>query len=261
MARLTLIAAAFTALVLAGCDKNYDDDKNPPPPPPPTEVKASGDLANAIAQFRTIIGDPLNGTPGQTAGRREINWDGGTPQITNNDTFPLDFFNNTDAAGPNARKRGLVYVGTNAALRLDSTSFAEIEATYADNFKPFSVKKLVASVNSNITEIEFKVAGTNTPASVKGFGAVFSDVDLDAYTTIQFYDGNKSLGVFKVPVRTDANGHSFLGVHFPNDKITRIKITAGNGTLGTGNKDITNDAAGKDLVVFDDFFYSEPVAL
>jgi hypothetical protein len=260
MARLKLIAAAFTALVLAGCDKEYDDDKTPPTPPP-TVVSGSGDLTNVIAQFRTIIGDPVNNTPGQTTGRREINWDGGTPQITNNNAFPLDFFNPTDAAAPNGRKRGLVYVGNNAALRLDSTSFSEIEQTYADNFKPFSVKKLITSANSNITEIEFRVAGTNTPASVKGFGAVFSDVDLDAYTTIQFYNGNKSLGVFKVPVRSDANGHSFLGVHFPNDKVTRIKITTGNGVLATGTKDITTPGGTKDLVVFDDFFYSEPLAL
>lgn len=261
MARLKLIAAAFAALVLAGCDKEDYDDNGNPPPPPPTVVSGAGDITDEIAQFRTLLGDPLNGTPNQTAGRREINWDGGTPQITNNSNFPLDFFNPTDAAAPDGRKRGLVYVGNNAALRIDSTSFTEIETTYGDNFKPFSVKKLVASVNSNITEIEFRVAGTNTPASVKGFGVVFSDVDLDNYTTIQFFDGNKSLGVFKAPVRTDANGHSFLGVQFPNDKVTRIKITAGNGTLGAGKKDITNDAAGKDLVVFDDFFYSEPKAL
>ena len=89
---------------------------------------------------------------------------------------------------------------------------------------------------------------------------MFSDVDQDNYTTIQFYDGNKSLGVFKAPKRSDANGHSFLGVQFPNDKITRIKITAGNGTLGVGVKDISN-GGNKDLVVFDDFFYSEPKAL
>jgi hypothetical protein len=261
MARLTLIAAAFAALVVAGCDKEYDDDKTPPPPPP-TVISGSGDLTDEIAQFRTLIGDPLNGTPNQTIGRREINWDGGSPDITNKNNFPLDFFNPTDAASPDGRKRGLVYVGNNAALRLDSTSYAEIEATYANNFKPFSGKKLVTSINSNVTEIELKVAGTNTPASVKGFGAVFSDVDQDNYTTIQFYDGNKSLGVFKVPVRSDANGHSFLGVHFPNDKITRIKITLGTGTLAAGTLDITNDATnGKDLVVLDDFFYSEPLAL
>jgi hypothetical protein len=151
-------------------------------------------------------------------------------------------------------------VGAAGSLRLDSTSFADLEPTYADNFKPFSVKKIIATINTNITEIEFKVAGTLTPASVQGFGVVFSDVDLANYTTIQFYDGNKSLGVFKVPVRSDANGHSFLGVHFPNDKITRVKITAGNGILGIDGKDYTN-GGGKDLVVFDDFFYSEPKAL
>lgn len=260
MARTTLIAAAFAAILLAGCDKDYDDDHNPPPPPPPVVVSGSGDLTNAITQFRTVLGDPLNTTPNQTAGRREVNWDGAPATVTNNNTFPLDFFNNTDPAGPNARKRGLQYVGAANSLRLDSSNFSEIESTYNDNFKAFSQKKIIATINSNITEIEFRVAGTTTPASVKGFGVVFSDVDQDNYTTIQFYDGNKSLGVFKAPVRSDANGHSFLGVQFPNDKVTRIKITAGNGTLGVGVKDISN-GGNKDLVVFDDFFYSEPKAL
>lgn len=259
MTRLTLIAATFAALILAGCDKEYDDDKTPPAPPP-TVVSASGDLTTALNQFRTIIGDPLNTTPNQTVGRREVNWDGAPVNVTNNNDFPLDFFNSTDPAVGNARKRGLQYVGAVNSLRLDSTNFVEIEATYADNFKPFSNKKAITSINSNITEIEFRVAGTSTPASVKGFGVVFSDVDQDNYTTIQFYDGNKSLGVFKAPVRSDANGHSFLGVHFPNDKVTRIKITAGNGVLGAGVKDISNNG-NKDLVVFDDFFYSEPLAL
>jgi hypothetical protein len=260
MARTTLIAAAFAAILLAGCDKDYDDDHTPPPPPPPVVVSASGDLTAALTQFRTVLGDPLNTTPNQTAGRREVNWDGAPAAVTNNNTFPLDFFNSTDPAVGNARKRGLQYVGAVNSLRLDSSSFVEIDPSYADNFKAFSAKKAITSINSNITEIEFRVAGTTTPASVKGFGVVFSDVDQDNYTTIQFYDGNKSLGVFKAPTRSDANGHSFLGVQFPNDKITRIKITAGNGTLGVGVKDVSN-GGNKDLVVFDDFFYSEPKAL
>lgn len=259
MTRLKLIAAAITALVLTGCDKeDYDD--HTPPPPPPTVVKASGDLTNALTQFRSLIGDPLNTTPGQTVGRREVNWDGAPVNVTNNNAFPLDFFNSTDPAVGNARKRGLVYIGAANSLRLDSTNYSEIETTYGDNFKPFSNKKVITSINSNITEIEFKVAGTNTPASVQGFGLVFSDVDQDNYTTVQFFDGNKSLGVFKAPVRSDANGHSFLGVHFANDKVTRIKITAGNGVLAQGTLDVTNNGT-KDLVVFDDFFYSEPKAL
>lgn len=259
MTRLNLLAAAFAALVLAGCEKDEYEDKTPPPPPP-NIVSASGNLTNAINQFRTLIGDPLNTAPGATGGRREVNWDGAPADVTNNNLFPPDFFNNTDAGGANGRKRGLVYAGTVNSLRLDSTNFFDLEPSNADNFKPFSVKKVIASINSNVTEIVFKVAGTNTAASVKGFGLVFSDVDLDNYTTVQFFDGNKSLGVFKAPVRSDANGHSFLGVHFPNDKVTRVKITAGNGIIAAGVKDISSNGT-VDLVVFDDFFYSEPVAL
>ncbi|MEP6947800.1 MAG: hypothetical protein ABI863_00935 [Ginsengibacter sp.] len=39
-----------------------------------------------------------------------------------------------------------------------------------------------------------------------------------------------------------------------------VKITAGNGLLATGVKDIT-DGGTKDLVVMDDFIYDEPKQL
>jgi hypothetical protein len=48
-------------------------------------------------------------------------------------------------------------------------------------------------------------------------------------------------------------------VFFPDEKVTRVRITAGNGALATGVKDVT-DGGSKDLVVYDDFFYNEPLA-
>ena len=224
---------------------------------------ASGDSSSIVTEisgFRLLAGDPLNTTPNVTGGRREINWDGGTPAITNNNNFPFDFFGATDPALPDGRKRGLIYLNTGTGFRIDSTKFAEIDASYATQFEPFSKKKLFSTIGSNVTEIIFKVPGTNTEAFVKGFGAVFTDVDEGNSTSIEYFSGSKSLGVFKVHVRTYDGSFSFLGVNFPDEKVTKVRITAGNGILAAGVKDISNGGT-KDLVVMDDFIYDEPKAL
>jgi hypothetical protein len=85
---------------------------------------------------------------------------------------------------------------------------------------------------------------------VSGFGAVFSDVDLAATTSIEYFDpNNNSLGTFFAAPSN--NGLSFLGVQFSTEQ-TRVRITTGNSSLGP------NDGAGVDVVAMDDFIYSEP---
>ncbi len=261
----TPIILILVAILFASCDKN-DDYGYPSPEDPRIEVdflKSSGDSASIIGtvnQFRTLLGDSLNTTPVKTSGRREVNWDGVPANLTNNNDFPLDFFNNTDPAGTNGRKRGLVYLPTGSPIRIDSSSFAEIDPSYEAQFSPFSRKRAVISANSNITEIVFKVPGTETDASVKGFGLIFSDVDSDKSTFVEYYDGAKLLAQFYAPTRNDNGGFSFLGARFPNDKITKVRITAGSGALAAGYKDVS-DGGDRDLVVYDDFFYDEPLPL
>ena len=162
-----------------------------------TIVKASGDeagIAPQLDQFRSLLGDHLNNVPGQTTGRREVSWDGVPPTLTNNNNFPLDFFNVTDPLGANGRKRGLVYLDKGSPFRLDSSSFTEIDPSYADEFIAFSKKKSIIAANSNTSEIVFKVAGTNMDAFVKGFGIVFIDVDDANSSYLEFFNGAKSLG-------------------------------------------------------------------
>ena len=257
------LALPFLAsLVLSSCSKD-DDYQAPPPPPPPaiqaTVVKGAGDLQAQLAEFRALLGDSLNTAPGNSTGRREVNWDGVPAQFTDNNPFPFDFFNSTDPAVGNGRKRGLVYQNTGTSFRVSTNDFSDVDPSYADQFDPFSGSKTFAYMGDNVSIANFKVAGTNTDAFVKGFGLVFSDVDDANSTTVEYFNGNKSLGVFKPVAREAGSSFSFLGVFFPQEKITRVKITAGNGVLGTGVKDISSGGT-KDLVVMDDFFYSEPVA-
>ena len=257
--RFPLLITVILASFMVACDKDDDDTPAPPPAPQATVVSGSGDLTAVLTQFRGILGDPLNSTHGQTTGSREVNWDGVPANFTNSDNFPFDFFNITDPAGTNGRKRGFVYPNNGTLFRVDSTDFAGIDATYADQFDAFSGKRTFVTRNTNITEIFFKVPGTNTDAFVKGFGVVFTDVDDVNSTKIEYFNGAKSLGVFKAPARAAGSSFSFLGVFFPGEKVTKVKITAGNGVLAAGVKDISTNGGVYDLVVMDDLLYNEPL--
>ncbi len=261
--RIPVTVISSAVLLFASCkkDNTYKGNSAPPPPTINSVVKtSSGDSLEVVAkinEFRQLAGDPVNTAPGATTGRREINWDAVPPGFTNSDNFPSDFFGASDPILPNGRKRGLILENTGTSFRVDSTSFADIDDSYATQFEAFSKNRLFAYLGNNVTEITFKVPGTNTDAFVKSFGVVFTDVDDASSTYVEYFNGNKSLGVFYAPARTLDGSFSFLGVNFPDEEVTRIRITSGNGILGTGVKDISNGGT-KDLVVMDDFIYDEP---
>jgi hypothetical protein len=251
--RMNLLALAAVA-VIAACSS--DSVTNPAPvPPQATVVTASGNIAAKVDDFRNLLGASNGGTAGeQPTGRREINWDGaGANPFDNQNNFPPDFFNTTV-------KSGAVFTTAGTGFRNDSTNFGEINPTYAGQFNFFSAKKIFAPIGSNVLDQLFQVAGQPTPAVVRGFGIVFSDVDVADKTTIQLFaqDGS-SLGTFSAPVRSDAGGLSFIGVTFDQAIIARVRITLGTGALATGVNDVT-DGGTVDLVVLDNLIYGEPKA-
>src|SRR6185436_9170605 len=163
----TFTMALLVVIAAAGCSKN-DSPTQPASGPQATVVSATGDIATKVADFRTLLGDPSNGgTAGQQpAGRREVNWDGaGARPFNNQDDFPANFFNSNVTAG-------LVYVGN--AFRNDSTNFAGINPTYANEFTPFSPKVMFSAIGTNVIDVRFEVAGAATPAAVTGFGVVLA---------------------------------------------------------------------------------------
>jgi hypothetical protein len=250
MHKMRWLGAAMVVMT-AAC--NSSDTNAPDPGPLPTVSYATGDVAATVDAFRNALGASNGGTAGeQPAGRREINWDGaaGNP-FDNRDDFPADFFNTTS-------KSGALFTTSGTGFRNDSTFFTDVNANYDAQFSVFSAKKIFAPVGSNQLDQLFQVAGQPTPAVVRGFGIVFSDVDVADKTTIQLFaqDGS-SLGVFSAPVRTDAAGLSFVGVTFDSPIIARVRITLGTGALGAGVNDIS--AGGTlDLVVLDNVIYGEP---
>lgn len=250
--------ALLLGLSATACQHD-DDDYQAPAAVPATVFSASNDLTAALTSFRAALGDPLNTTPNHTTGRREVNWDAVPASASDANAFPFDFFNSTDPNAADGRKRGLVLTNSGTSFRVSTTDFADIDASYGAQFDAFSPARTFAYLGNTVTEATFRVPGTATPASTKGFGVIFSDVDNATSTSIEFFEGDKSLGVFAAPARSGSSSFSFLGVVFPANKVTRVKITAGTGKLAAGTKDVS-DGGTADLVVMDDFLYAEPLA-
>ena len=181
-----------------------------------------------------------------------MNWDGVAAANVNTDAFPGDFFNKTT-------KLGLLMSTPGTGLRVSDNDFADVNPAFGDAFNAFSPAKTFAAIGSNIVDVTFQVAAGTAAATVAGFGVVFADVDVAGATKIEAFDkAGKSLGKFDAPVRTDAAGFSFVGIKFDSPIIARVRITSGNGALGAQAQDVSSGGAA-DLVVMDDFLYSEPV--
>ena len=221
-------------------------------------------IQDGVDAFRAALGNPNNGNaPGPlSSGRREINWDGGGPPVIDATppANPFVVFQNTRGATFTTPAVGPGTGLTQAADTGGAGSLDLINGAYAAAFTPFSLNRLFTPIGSNITEGTFSVPGTGgtVGATVTGFGAVFTDVDLPDTTTIQFFGiTGASLGTFAAPVGGTADGSlSFLGVIFDaGERIARVRITTGTTALGPA------DGPGVDVVVMDDFLFAEPRAI
>ena len=233
-----------------------------------TVISGAGNIQDEVDQFRALLG-ALNSptTVAQAGGRREINWDGVPDAFSNTNNLPGNFFN--PPTGSPGSARGLVLSTPGTGLRVSgtigppatATLFGDVNNTYPNQFAFFTPNKTFAANGSNRVIATFEVRGqSGTPGGTNGFGVVFSDVDSATSTFLDFFEGQRHLGRFLAPVRTDASGLSFLGVFLPDNRATRVEITAGNAALGAGINDIS--AGGNaDLVVMDDFIYGEPQPL
>jgi hypothetical protein len=222
-----------------------------------TVVRGAGDIEPKVDEFRRLLGADNGAGPGGSAsGRREINWDQVPDEFARPNPLPADFFNAKET--PRARGAVLDTPGEGVAVSADSDNpsraavrFGDVNPGYSDQFKTFSPERLFSPIGSNIVNLKFFVPGTDTPAVVRGFGAVYTDVDRVENTAFEYFDNDgKSLGKFATPVSRD--GLSFLGVVFPTAVVARVRIEYGNGKLGP------DESATYDVAVMDDFLYGEP---
>jgi hypothetical protein len=243
---------ALFSIILAACGGASE----------PQVVTGSGEISSAVDQYRALLGENNGTDPGTKGptGYREINWDTIPDEFTAPNFYPSDFFNGPESP----RARGIVLntpgEGLMVSANADNPSgilprFGNINPQYAEIFKTFSAEKLFSPVGgSNLVEITFFVPGTQTPAAVRGFGAVYTDVDTD-HTAFEYFDkdGN-SLGQFQTPIAD--GGLSFLGVVFEDAVVARIEVKYGTGALGPNDGE-----GGVDVAVMDNFIFGEPQAI
>lgn len=230
---------------------------------------AAADIQSALDQFRADLGALNPNNPGSLgSGRREINWDGVPDTVASPNPMAGDFFN---GATP-GRARGAVFTTPGTAFEISADNdnptltpgdFANINPAYSTDFAAFTPQRLFTAVGSNIVDVTFRVPGEDTPALVRGFGSVFSDVDLHGSASLSFYD--KSGGLLNetiVPAAGLGDGtFSFLGVAFDDAIVARVRITSGTDALSPTTFDAPSAASPVDLVVMDDFVFGEPVAV
>src|SRR5262245_24106483 len=213
---------------------------------------STASIQGVVDAFRNAVGSPNNGnTPGPIAsGRREINWDGGGAGAAAT-VFPnpMTTFNSPPTT------RGAVFSTPGTGFEISgqpTPEFGDLNATYPLSFIPFSSPRLFTALGSTVTDVLFFRPGTDIAATTNGFGAVFTDVDLAAVTSIEFFNNaGESLGTLFVPPAD--NGLSFVGIVFTSDRIGRARITSGNTAPGP------NETSSVDIVVMDDFIYGEPL--
>lgn len=223
----------------------------------------AANMAAGVDAFRTAVGGPINSpaTGPFTTGRREINWDAvGLDGITSPNLMPGDFFNNNSRRGIAFTTPGDGFLISQRAAQIGPAGvrFGDIDPSYPAEFQAFSPERLFAAKNSTVTDVLFFVPSSpTTPATVSSFGAVFSDVDLDGTTKIEYFDLGGALLHVAFASAQD-KGLTFIGATFNGgERIARVRITSGNGFMAAG----VHDSSDNDIVVMDDFIYGEPIAV
>lgn len=214
--------------------------------------------AKAFSDFQTALGD-----------FKRINWDGVKLDGTdaNPNTRVIDFGKTVEIPVDRFRNLGAIYEDPYA---VSGDGFASVSPISAGQFTPFTPNNTFAMFDPNYGQFEdrfieqtFVVPGTDTAALTRGFGAIFTDVELAGTSSIEYF-GKNNVSLGKYDVATGASGETqFLGVLFDQPVIESVILTLGTHAAFSFDGNLINAldvTEGFDLAVTDDFLFATPVA-
>ncbi len=183
---------------------------------------------------------------------RNINWDGAAVTVLTNGAtadFPPDLF----LAGAGLRQ--IVIGDPGQLVAVSENAFSTAPVVQGPEPSP-SFRAFTSPVNFAVLQdgelaparatVRFFLADQVTPALVHGFGAVFTDVEVENKCGLRFFDdqGNLLLNVRAVRDPNGANGISqFVGALFASAQVARVEMDLGD----------TDPPA--DLAVLDDILF------
>lgn len=215
--------------------------------------------ATAFTDFQKAIG-----------GGSRIAWDGVRLDGTDNNpnTRVIDLGKTVEIPVDRFRNVGAIYADPYA---VSGDGFNSVSPITAGQFSAFSPKNTFAMFDPKDGEFEdrfieqsFVVPGTNITAATRGFGAIFTDVEIAGTSSIEYFGKNGiSLGKYDVPVGQSGETQ-FLGVLFDQAIIESVKLTVGTHAFfsfdGSKVKSL-NLTEGYDIAATDDFLFATPVAV
>ena len=228
-------------------------------------------LNTSFELYRTLLGGVNNGNSIEIlpTGHRQINWD--APIVPFN--MPPDFFVRNITRGQNSRSSNNMFVVSNPVnntVNGPDNLFDSINKDVAANLQAFTQKRLFALLGSTTIYIEFSVPGApfTSRATVQGFGSVFVDVNEENLTNMIFY-AKSGCVIAEEYVPSFAGGLSFVGGYSndPNFPIYTVEMELGSKALDDDKSKscfatfFRSEKKNKDVVVMDDFIYSEPKAV
>jgi len=235
-----------------------------------TNTSVTVGTANAaVMAFEAAIGGVKNSAASpQNGGFRVINWDGVFVDGTDFGGVTTVIVANKVVGIPLNRfeTQGVffeeIYAVANDGFKSVNTS---VNAASPALFPSFSPIRTFAMFNDNSIGLSFILPSSVTfsanPAATRGFGAIFFNVRIANTTSIEYFNGARSLGKFFVPVGTQGQAE-FLGVLFATPIVTSVQITCGTDVLftfdGVTSASVGTDTSPHNLVATDDFVYAEP---